>query len=190
MITLVGLKSKMVIEKHEFKGVFIINPKIFRDDRGYFFESFRDDILNKKLNCKFVQDNEVFSKQANVIRGLHYQLNNPQAKLIHVVSGAIKDVIVDIRTNSSSFGESFSINLNDKNHKMLFVPEGFAHGYLVLEKNTIVQYKCSDFYNPNSQYGIRWDDSEININWGISNPHISRKDSALPFLKNQKMLPA
>ena len=179
----------MVFQEHSLKGVFIINPDVFCDDRGYFFESFKDDIFVEKLNCKFIQDNEVLSKNMNVIRGLHYQLDKPQAKLIHVVSGAIRDVIVDVRTSSSSFGESFSINLNDKNHKMLFVPEGFAHGYLVLEKNTIVQYKCTNFYNPNSEYGIRWDDSDININWGVSNPHLSQKDRNLPFLKHQKMLP-
>ena len=179
----------MVFKEQTLKGVFIINPDIFVDDRGYFFESFKEDIFKEKLNCNFIQDNEVYSKNANVIRGLHYQLDNPQAKLIHVVSGAIKDVIVDIRTSSSSFGKSFSINLNDKNHKMLFVPEGFAHGYLVLEKNTIVHYKCTDFYNPNSEYGIRWDDLDVNINWGVKSPHISHKDSKLPFLKDQKMLP-
>ena len=105
------------------------------------------------------------------------------------MSGAIKDVIVDIRTSSSSFGKSISVELNDKNHRMLFVPKGFAHGYLVLKKNTIVQYKCSEFYNPNSEYGIRWDDSDINIDWGVTDPYISQKDSNLPFLKDQKMLP-
>ena len=179
----------MVFQEHSLRGVFIINPDIFCDDRGYFFESFKDDIFNEKLNCRFIQDNEVLSKDVNIIRGLHYQLDKPQAKLIHVVSGAIKDVVVDIRTSSSSFGKSFSINLNDKNHKMLFIPEGFAHGYLVLEKNTIVQYKCTNFYNPNSEYGIRWDDSDININWGVDSPYLSQKDSNLPFLKDQKMLP-
>ena len=179
----------MVFQEQTLKGVFIINPDIFFDDRGYFFESFKENIFKEKLNCSFIQDNEVHSKNANVIRGLHYQLDNPQAKLIHVVSGAIKDVVVDIRTSSSSFGKSFSINLNDKNHKMLFVPEGFAHGYLVLEKNTVVHYKCTDFYNPNSEYGIRWDDLDVNINWGVKSPQISQKDSNLPFLKDQKMLP-
>tara|TARA_B100000941_G_C28283932_1_gene438006 strand:+ start:105 stop:647 length:543 start_codon:yes stop_codon:yes gene_type:complete len=179
----------MVFQEQTLKGVFIISPEIFFDERGYFFESFKENTFKKKLNCNFIQDNEVHSKNANVLRGLHYQLNNPQAKLIHVVSGAIKDVVVDIRTSSSSFGKSFSIILNDKNHKMLFVPEGFAHGYLVLEKNTIVHYKCTDFYNPNSEYGIRWDDLDININWGVKSPQVSNKDSRLPFLKNQKMLP-
>ena len=98
-------------------------------------------------------------------------------------------MIVDIRTNSNTFGESFSVNLNQKNQKMLFVPVGFAHGYLVLEENTVVQYKCTDYYNPKSEYGIRWDDPDININWGSASPIMSQKDSNLPFFKDQKMLP-
>ena len=179
----------MVFEEQKIKSVYVISPKVFDDDRGYFFESFKKSEFKEKLNCDFVQDNEVFSSNENIIRGLHYQLESPQAKLIHVVSGAIKDVIVDVRTNSSSFGESFSVNLNCHNHKMLFVPEGFAHGYLVLEKNTIVQYKCTDYYNPAAEYGIRWNDPDINIDWNVINPIISDKDNVLPFLKNQNMLP-
>ncbi len=179
----------MVFEEQALKGVYIINPIIFYDERGSFFESFKKNEFEKKLKCKFVQDNEVLSEKENTLRGLHYQIKNAQAKLIHVVSGSIINVIVDIRTSSSSFGKSFSINLNDKNHKMLFVPEGFANGYLVLEKNTIVQYKCTNYYNPKSEFGIRWNDPDININWGSTSPIISQKDSKLPFFKNQKMLP-
>ena len=132
----------MYFEEQKFKGVYLIDPTVFCDDRGYFFESFKYKEFKKILNCDFVQDNESFSTKVNTIRGLHYQLDNAQGKLIHVVSGSIKDVIVDIRTSSSSFGESYSVTLNQKDHKMLYVPEGFAHGYLVLEKNTIVHYKC------------------------------------------------
>ena len=179
----------MVFQEQKLKGVYVIIPDVFKDDRGYFFESFKDIDFKKKLNCKFVQDNEVFSNKVNTIRGLHYQIKNPQAKLIHVVSGAIKDVIVDIRTSSSSFGKIFSINLDNRNHKMLFVPGGFAHGYLVLEENTIVQYKCTDYYNPKSEHGIKWDDPYLNINWGVTNPILSEKDSMLPLLKNQVKLP-
>ena len=179
----------MYFEEQKFKGVYLISPTVFCDDRGYFFESFKDKEFKKILNCDFVQDNESFSDKVNTIRGLHYQLDNAQGKLIHVVSGSIKDVIVDIRTSSSSFGESFSVNLKHKDHKMLYVPEGFAHGYLVLEKNTIVHYKCTDYYNPDSNYGIKWNDSDLNINWNVSRPILSEKDSSLPLLKNQKMLP-
>ena len=179
----------MIFEEQALRGVYIINPIVFYDERGSFFESFKDNEFEKKLKCKFVQDNEVFSEKVNTLRGLHYQIENSQAKLIHVVSGAIKDVIVDVRVNSKTFGESYSVNLNHKNHKMLFIPRGFAHGYLVLENNTIVQYKCTNYYNPESEYGIRWNDPDININWGSINPIISQKDSRLPFLKDQKMLP-
>ena len=179
----------MVFEEQEFKGVYIISPTVFYDERGSFFESFKVNEFEKKLDCKFVQDNEVFSEKLDTLRGLHYQIENPQDKLIHVISGAIKDVIVDVRVNSKTFGGSFTVDLNHKNHKMLFIPKGFAHGYLVLKKNTIVQYKCTDYYNPNSEYGIRWNDSDVNINWGVTNPHVSQKDSKLPFLKDQKMLP-
>ena len=179
----------MVFEEQKFKGVFLISPDIFIDNRGYFFESFKEQDFKKKLNCRFVQDNEVFSSKVNTIRGLHYQLENSQGKLIHVMSGAIKDVIVDIRTSSSTFGKSFSIDLDHKNYKMLFVPKGFAHGYLVLKKNTIIQYKCTDYYNPKSEFGIRWDDPDININWDVSNPILSEKDNRLPLMRDQKKLP-
>ena len=179
----------MVFEEQALKGVYIVNPVVFYDERGSLFESFKKNEFEKKLNCKFVQDNEVLSKKINTLRGLHYQIENPQAKLIHVASGAIKDVIVDLRANSRTYGESFSVKLDHKNHKMLFVPKGFDHGYLVLKKNTIVQYKCTDYYNPNSEYGIRWNDSDININWGVTNPYVSKRDSELPFLKDQVMLP-
>ena len=179
----------MIFKKQDFNDIYVITPKVLNDSRGYFFESFKMDSFKEKLNCNFVQDNEVFSEKTNTIRGLHYQLENPQSKLIHVISGSIKDVIVDVRTHSSSFGESFSVNLNHRNHRMLFIPDGFAHGYIVLEDNTIVQYKCSNYYDPKSEYGIRWDDPDINIDWGVSDPILSEKDKNLPFLKDQKMLP-
>ena len=184
-----GLKFKLVFEEQKLKGVYIIRPEIYNDDRGYFFESFKASDFKKNLNIDFVQDNEVLSKNTKIIRGLHYPRENPHSKLIYVVTGKIKDVVVDIRPNSRSFCRSLSITLDDKHHKMLFVPEGFAHGYLVLEKNTIVHYKCSDYYNPNSEYGIRWNDPDINIDWGITNPILSEKDNCLPFLKDQNILP-
>ena len=139
----------MVFEEQALKGVYIVNPIIFYDERGSFFESFKDNEFEKKLNCKFVQDNEVFSEKVNTLRGLHYQIENPQAKLIHVVSGAIKDVIVDVRLNSKTFGESFSVNLDHKNHKMLFIPGGFAHGYLVLKKTPSFNINALTIIIPN-----------------------------------------
>tara|TARA_X000001036_G_scaffold237735_1_gene221780 strand:- start:1641 stop:2186 length:546 start_codon:yes stop_codon:yes gene_type:complete len=179
----------LIFEKQELEGLFIIKPEIFEDDRGYFFESYRQSKFTDKLDCNFVQDNEVLSKNNNIIRGLHYQLENAQGKLIHVVRGAINDIVVDIRVGSKNFGKSFSIKLSSRNHKMIYIPEGFAHGYLVLEKNTIVQYRCTNYYNPKFEYGIKWNDPDLNIDWGISDPLLSKKDENLPFLKMQKMLP-
>ena len=189
MIMQEGKRFKVIFEKQDLDGVYIIKPKLFEDERGYFFESFRELEFQNQLNINFVQDNQAFSKDSNVIRGLHYQIDNAQGKLIHVISGAIKDVVVDIRIGSPNFGESFAVILNEKNHKMLYVPEGFAHGYLVLETDTVVHYKCTNYYNINSEFGIRWDDPELNVNWGISNPILSNKDKILPYLKMQKNLP-
>ena len=189
MITWEGLKFKLFFEQQSLDGVYIIRPKKFEDERGHFFESFRHSEFFNKLNKNFVQDNEVFSKESNIIRGLHYQIDRLQGKLIHVVSGSIKDIAVDVRVGSPSFGKSFAATLTSENHKMLYVPEGFAHGYLVLEQNTIVQYKCTNYYHVESEYGVRWDDPDINIDWGISDPVLSEKDKMLPFLKMQTKLP-
>ena len=179
----------MIFEKQDLDGVYIITPQLLKDDRGHFFESFRESEFHNRLNKNFVQDNEVFSKESNIIRGLHYQLDRSQGKLIHVVSGAIKDIAVDVRVGSPNFGKSFTATLSAENHKMLYVPEGFAHGYLVLEQNTIVHYKCTNYYHVDSEYGVRWDDPDINIDWGISDPVLSKKDKMLPFLKMQTKLP-
>ena len=179
----------MIFEKQDLDGICIIKPELFKDERGYFFESFRHSQFFNKLNKNFVQDNEVFSKDSNIIRGLHYQIDRPQGKLIQVVSGAIKDIAVDVRMGSPNFGKCFKATLTAENHKMLYVPEGFAHGYLVLEQNTIVQYKCTNYYHVESEYGVRWDDPDINIDWGITDPVLSKKDKMLPFLKMQTKLP-
>ena len=190
MITLGELRSKVDIERQALKDVLLIKPRIYYDDRGYFFESFKENFFDKiGLNLKFIQDNEVYSNDIGIIRGLHYQLKNPQGKLVHVVSGAIRDVIVDIRANSPDFGESIIIDIDSRSHNMIYIPEGFAHGYLVVEKNTIVQYKCTNYYDPNSEFGILWNDKDLNIDWGFSNPVLSDKDSKLPKLKDQKNLP-
>ena len=180
----------MIIEQQSLKGVLLLKPKIYYDDRGYFFESFKESLFEEfGLSLKFVQDNEVHSNNARILRGLHYQIEKSQGKLIHVVAGAIKDVAVDIRTNSPDFGKSITIELDSRSHNMLFIPEGFAHGYLVMKNNTIVQYKCTNYYDPNSEYGIFWNDKDLNIDWGISDPVLSKKDSALPKLKDQSNLP-
>jgi len=179
----------MIFEEQELKGVYVITPKLNIDKRGYFFESFRQKEFNDMLNCEFVQDNQVYTKKINTIRGLHYQVKNPQGKLIQVISGTICDIVVDIRIGSKDFGKSFKVLLNSSNHKMLYVPPGFAHGYLVLKKNTIVSYKCTNYFAPNDEYGIRWNDSDLNITWGVDEPVLSDKDKNLPLLKKQKTLP-
>ena len=181
----------MIIERQELKDILLLKPEVYKDDRGYFFESFRQSVFKDfGLDFKFVQDNEVHSNNAGIIRGLHYQLRKPQGKLVYVVTGAIKDVAVDIRNNSPDFGKSIIIDLDSKSHNMLFIPEGFAHGYLVIEKNTTVHYKCTNYYDPNSEYGIIWNDKDLNIDWGLSDPILSHKDSELPILKDQVNLPS
>ena len=180
----------MIIEQQALKDVLLLRPKTYNDDRGYFFESFKENFFEEVgLSFNFVQDNEVFSNDVGVLRGLHYQLENPQGKLVHVVSGAIRDVIVDIRVDSPNFGKSIIINIDSKSHNMVFIPEGFAHGYLVVQENTIVHYKCTNYYDPNSEFGILWNDKDLNIDWGVTNPLLSHKDSKLPKLKDQNNLP-
>lgn len=184
------LKNNMVIEEQILEKVLLFKPDMHKDERGYFFESFKESIFEENgYNIRFVQDNEAFSKYSGTLRGLHYQLRKPQAKLLHVVSGAIKDVVVDIRKGSPNFGKSIMLNLNSASHNMIYIPEGFAHGYLALEDNTIIQYKCTNYYDSSSEYGVKWDDEDINIDWDISDPILSDKDKNFPKLKDQNNLP-
>lgn len=167
----------------------IIIPKIFEDERGYFFESYQKNKFKEiGLPFYFPQDNQVYSKK-NVIRGLHYQLIKPQGKLVRAIYGEILDVAVDVRKNSPNFGDHVSVRLSEKNKKMLYVPEGFAHGYSVLSDECIVSYKCTNVYNLKNEYGIIWNDPDINIIWSIDNPIISSKDIKLPYLNKQNNLP-
>lgn len=171
------------------KGPFIIKPKIFKDGRGFFFESWNQKTFNKviKESINFTQDNHSFSN-FGVIRGLHYQIEpKPQGKLVRCVSGEIFDVAVDIRKNSDTFGEWASIILNNKNKYMIWIPKGFAHGFLSLKDNTEVLYKASGNWSKEHDRSIRWNDKTININWplkqfNISNPLLSNKDSDAVFL--------
>ena len=167
----------------------IIEPKICSDSRGYFFEAFQSNIFNDNgITETFVQDNEVQSKQG-VLRGLHYQLKKPQGKLVRVIMGSIIDVAVDIRIGSPTFSQYQLVKLTAENRKMFYIPPGFAHGYLVLSNNSIVIYKCTNTYDPDDEYGIKWDDNEIGINWKNKDPILSKRDENLPLLKNQKFLP-
>jgi len=179
----------MIVENTSLDGVKIITPTVFEDERGYFFESFKKPIFkNNELPINFVQDNEVKSTKG-VLRGLHYQFNRPQGKLVRVVSGSILDVAVDIRKGSPTFGKSEIVHLNVENRKMLYIPEGFAHGYLVTSSESIVIYKCTDIYDPNDQYGIIWNDETIGVNWTYDSPILSEKDLMLPLLNDQQFLP-
>ena len=179
----------MKIENTNIEKVKIIRPKVFEDSRGSFFETYKFNVfLEEGLPSEFVQDNEVRSKK-NVIRGLHYQLDKPQGKLVRVVHGNILDVAVDIRIGSPTFGQYHMVELSAENKKMFFVPEGFAHGYLVTSQESIVLYKCTNIYNAKDEYGIRWDDATIGVAWGNKNPILSERDKNLPILKEQKFLP-
>ena len=179
----------MIVKNTTLDGVKIITPTVFEDERGYFFESYKAPIFkNNDLPINFVQDNEVKSTKG-VLRGLHYQFNRPQGKLVRVISGSILDVAVDIRKGSPTFGQSEIVHLTAENNKILYIPEGFAHGYLVTSSESIVVYKCTDIYDPNDQYGIIWNDETIGVDWMYDSPILSEKDLMLPALNDQQFLP-
>jgi len=166
-------------------GLYVIEPKVFGDHRGYFFESFRQDLFDKLgTNLQFVQNNQ--SKSAkNILRGLHFQkAPKAQGKLVQVIKGAVLDVVVDIRKESDTFGQHFSIELNEDNKKLLWIPPGFAHGFLTLEDETIFSYKCTDYYAPELEGSIRWNDEILNIQWGIDAPILSEKDKNAPLFSD------
>jgi len=165
-------------------GLKIVEPRVFQDDRGYFFESYqRRRYMESGLDLVFVQDNEAAS-EIGVIRGLHYQVGEAaQAKLVRVIRGAVLDVVVDIRMESPAYGKSFSIELSAQNKKQLLIPRGFAHGYAVLQEGSIFSYKCDNYYNKEAEAGIRFDDPDLVIQWPFDKNHIrvSEKDLKLPF---------
>jgi dTDP-4-dehydrorhamnose 3,5-epimerase len=162
----------------EIEGVKIFEPRIFSDDRGHFFESFNQEAFENELAEKivFVQDNESISKKG-VIRGLHFQKPPfAQGKLVRVVQGSVIDVAVDIRKNSTTYGKSISIELSAENHRQLWIPEGFAHGFEALEDETIFLYKCTNYYSPQSEATLLFNDPAFRINWQTKSPIISDKD--------------
>lgn len=170
--------------------LFIVEPRVFEDTRGYFFESFSQRIYDEKgIDINFIQDNESKSTKG-VLRGLHYQLAPyAQTKLVRVISGSILDVAVDIREGSPTFGKSFSIELSGKNKLQLFIPKGFAHGFSVLSDEVIVNYKCDNFYHPETERGILYNDPELNIDWKIDleKAIISAKDKVNPSFSMAEM---
>lgn len=178
----------MLVKETNLKGCLIIEPRVFMDKRGYFVESFNKKKFKEStgISIDFVQDNESKSSKG-VLRGLHYQKGNfAQAKLVRVISGSVLDVAVDLRTDSKTFGDHVSVILSGENKTQLYVPRGFAHGFLVLEDDTTFCYKCDNYYNKESEAGIIYNDKDLNIDWNLPNADliISEKDQILPTFKN------
>lgn len=174
----------MIITETGIENLLVITPRIFEDDRGYFFEAFNKKRFKGKtgLDIDFLQDNESQSTYGT-LRGLHYQLPpHAQSKLVRVISGEVLDVAVDLRKESKTYGKHYSLILSDKNKKQLFIPKGFAHGFVVLSKTAIFSYKCDNYYNVDSEGGIIFDDNSLNIDWIVDNNDliISKKDLILP----------
>lgn len=167
----------------EIEGVLVFQPVVFTDDRGYFMETQRIDLLQSVgVSTTFVQENQSGS-QGGTLRGLHYQLRRPQAKLCRVLSGEVLDVVVDIRLNSPTFGKSASVVLSEENKKQIYIPRGFAHGFVVLSSFAEFLYKCDDYYDPGDQHGIAWNDPTLGIDWVFGgSPLLSVKDSNNPLL--------
>ena len=177
-------------------GVIVIEPKVYVDKRGFFLETFREVLLLQAgINAHFVQDNHTRSSQG-VLRGLHYQMTQTQGKLVRVAAGSVFDVVVDVRSSSPTFGQWYGIELNEDNIKMIYVPPGFAHGFVVLSETADFIYKCTDYYHPESEQGIAWDDPDLNIDWSIAEIaekiSLSDKDKQNVKLKDQpaEKLPA
>ena len=174
----------MQFTKTKIPDLLIIEPQVFADDRGYFFESYNIEKFNEAgINVEFVQDNESKSDKG-VLRGLHFQ-NPPyeQGKLVRVIKGAVLDIAVDIRIGSPTFGEWEAVKLSGENKKQLWIPPGFAHGFVTLEDNTLFAYKCTNLYNKDSEGSILWNDADLDIDWGIENPSLSGKDIKAPVFK-------
>jgi dTDP-4-dehydrorhamnose 3,5-epimerase len=179
------------IDKTGLPGVLLIEPRVFMDDRGFFMETYHyRKYADRGIDVHFVQDNHSHSRQ-NTLRGLHYQLNHAQGKLIYVVKGDIFDIALDIRKGSPTFGEWTGARLSEENRKQIYVPEGFAHGFCVLSKQADVIYKCTDLYYPDDEYGINWADNDIGIEWPVKDPVLSDKDNKYPMLKDipEELLP-
>ncbi|WP_407668066.1 dTDP-4-dehydrorhamnose 3,5-epimerase [Paenibacillus tyrfis] len=173
----------------KFEEVKLIEPRVFEDSRGFFMESFNEQIFEKcGIKYGFIQDNHSLSCDAGVLRGLHYQLEpKAQTKLVRVISGAIFDVVVDIRKSSPTFGEWYGVVLSESNKRQLLVPKGFAHGFCTLISNTQVIYKVDEYYSPEYDRGIMWNDPKIGIEWPVSNPQLSVKDEKHPLLQDAEI---
>ncbi|MBC6606132.1 dTDP-4-dehydrorhamnose 3,5-epimerase [Hymenobacter sp. BT188] len=177
----------MEIKEHSISGVFEFTPRVFTDARGAFFESFSArQLATVGITDEWVQDNQSSSARG-VLRGLHFQKPPyAQAKLVRVAAGRALDIIVDIRPESTTYGQHVSVELDDQRCNVLYVPIGFAHGFVALEDNTLFLYKCSNYYHPGSEGGMHWNDPTLNINWQVTDPNVSDKDQVLPFFADFK----
>ncbi len=172
----------MEIIKTNIPDVLLLKPEVYRDDRGFFLETYREEHLaSRGIDVHFVQDN-LSRSQKNTVRGLHYQIEHQQDKLMMVMQGTILDVAVDLRKNSSAFGQHTATELSSENKHQLFIPKGFAHGFSVLSDHALVYYKCSDYYYPEGERGLFWKDPELDIDWKVTNPIVSEKDQHQPTL--------
>ncbi len=175
--------SVLSVTPGKLEGVQLFCPRVFEDDRGFFTETYQVDKYREAgIDRTFVQDNFSLSRK-NVLRGLHFQRNYPQGKLVYVVQGEIWDVAVDIRTGSSTYGQWEGHTLSAENHHQLYIPEGFAHGFVVLSETASVIYKCTDVYRPEDDAGLIWNDPDLAIAWPINEPILSAKDAVLPSLR-------
>jgi dTDP-4-dehydrorhamnose 3,5-epimerase len=176
----------MEVIETDLPGVLVLEPKVFGDPRGFFLETYREDVYRSAgIAGPFVQDNQSRSARG-VLRGLHYQLVQPQGKLVRVSRGEVFDVAVDVRRGSSTFGAHVGVILNDQNNRQFYVPPGFAHGFCVLSDIADFVYKCTDYYHPDSEHGIAWNDPDIGIPWPLAEPNLSIKDAANPRLSDQR----
>lgn len=182
----------MEFEPTRLPEVVLIKPRVFEDARGYFFESWNErEFADAGINARFVQDNHSHSVR-NTLRGLHFQIQQPQGKLVRVARGEVFDVAVDVRRGSPHFGQWVGAVLSDANHRMLWVPAGFAHGYLALSPEVDFLYQCTDYYAPQHERSLRWDDPQIGVRWPLPDgpaPILSAKDAVAPLLKDAEHYP-
>ena len=183
--------GKITVETCEIEGLKVITPTVFPDERGYFMETYNyNDFKEAGIDVTFVQDNQSCSKKG-VLRGLHFQINYPQDKLVRVVKGEVFDVAVDLREGSKTYGKWFGVTLSAEKKNMFYIPEGFAHGFYVLSDTAEFAYKCTDFYDPSSEAGIMWNDPTIGVKWPIpegETPNISEKDGKHPAFSDEIFL--
>jgi len=174
------------LEKEEIDGIMIFEPKVFQDTRGYFKESYSEKTFNNFIDDEitFIQDN-ISESNRHVLRGLHFQAPPyAQGKLIQVIKGSVIDIAVDLRKASNTFGKHVKVEISSKNHRQLWIPPGFAHGFVALEDHTIFSYKCTNYYSKNHEMDLLWNDVDLDINWGVENPIISEKDKNAHSFKN------